>query len=410
MADDVAMIVLSRSKNAASRGASLRRVLVHAAPGGRRRACRVRLAASLVADADTMASRPQPRSPRRGRPTDRPAPLGRARRCAAGFVVRRRSGRSRREVDPMTPLTGARPVHPDLAVGRLDPARARSSSAWSAGRGGAGASTLAAALARHLARRTATVLVDLDRGVRRDRRAARARGRRRRPVAGPRGRARGGVRRGRARAAAALGVVRGAQRRPGAPGAARAGGRRRRPARADRPGRARSCSTWTAPRSWRASRSWTRATRCSSSPRGTCGRSPGSSRCGPTSGAGCRRRWSSADRRPGGLGAAELADAVDLPGPGQAARRTGGWPPPLERGGLPGTGRPDQPRRGPDRRRARAGRCRERRSCGPSARTSSTPCARGSAPAARPTAPSGTSSRRRPATPERCSAPARCAR
>ncbi|WP_315097899.1 pilus assembly protein FlpE, partial [uncultured Cellulomonas sp.] len=62
----------------------------------------------------------------------------------------------------MTPLTGARPAHPTwpsvastrrraLVVGVLG------------GRGGAGASTLAAAVARQLARRTATVLVDLDR-------------------------------------------------------------------------------------------------------------------------------------------------------------------------------------------------------------------------------------------------------
>ncbi|MEZ0448181.1 septum site-determining protein Ssd [Cellulomonas sp. ICMP 17802] len=61
----------------------------------------------------------------------------------------------------MTPLDGARsrPAWPSVV-----PARPRALVVGVvAGRGGAGASTLAAAVARHLSRRTATVLVDLDR-------------------------------------------------------------------------------------------------------------------------------------------------------------------------------------------------------------------------------------------------------
>lgn len=62
----------------------------------------------------------------------------------------------------MTPLTGApsaSPTWPSVAPG---PRRALVVGVV-AGRGGGGASTLAAALARQLARRTATALVDLDR-------------------------------------------------------------------------------------------------------------------------------------------------------------------------------------------------------------------------------------------------------
>jgi len=62
----------------------------------------------------------------------------------------------------MTPLAGARPVHPTWPSVASAPQRALVVGVV-AGRGGAGASTLAAAVARHLARRTATVLVDLDR-------------------------------------------------------------------------------------------------------------------------------------------------------------------------------------------------------------------------------------------------------
>ncbi|MBO3083414.1 septum site-determining protein Ssd [Cellulomonas fengjieae] len=62
----------------------------------------------------------------------------------------------------MTPLTGARPGPPTWPSVAPAPRRALVVGVVAA-RGGAGASTLAAALARELARRTATVLVDLDR-------------------------------------------------------------------------------------------------------------------------------------------------------------------------------------------------------------------------------------------------------
>ena len=62
----------------------------------------------------------------------------------------------------MTPLTGARPGRPAWPSVASAPPRALVVGVI-AGRGGAGASTLAASLARPLARRTATVLVDLDR-------------------------------------------------------------------------------------------------------------------------------------------------------------------------------------------------------------------------------------------------------
>jgi len=62
----------------------------------------------------------------------------------------------------MTPLTGAPPASPTWPSVASAPRRALVVGVV-AGRGGAGASTLAAALARHLARRTATALVDLDR-------------------------------------------------------------------------------------------------------------------------------------------------------------------------------------------------------------------------------------------------------
>ncbi|GEK20097.1 septum site-determining protein Ssd [Cellulomonas xylanilytica] len=62
----------------------------------------------------------------------------------------------------MTPLAGARPVPPTWPSVASSPQRAHVVGVV-AGRGGAGASTLSAAVARHLARRTATVLVDLDR-------------------------------------------------------------------------------------------------------------------------------------------------------------------------------------------------------------------------------------------------------
>ena len=62
----------------------------------------------------------------------------------------------------MTPLAGTRPVHPTWPSVASPPQRALVVGVV-AGRGGAGASTLAATIARHLARRTATVLVDLDR-------------------------------------------------------------------------------------------------------------------------------------------------------------------------------------------------------------------------------------------------------
>ena len=61
----------------------------------------------------------------------------------------------------MTPLDGARPVLPAWPSVASRPAALVVGVVG--GRGGAGASTLAAAVARHLARRTATVLVDLDR-------------------------------------------------------------------------------------------------------------------------------------------------------------------------------------------------------------------------------------------------------
>jgi secretion/DNA translocation related CpaE-like protein len=62
----------------------------------------------------------------------------------------------------MTPLVDARPVHPTWPSVATAPQRAVVVGVVG-GRGGAGASTLAAALARQLARRTATVLADLDR-------------------------------------------------------------------------------------------------------------------------------------------------------------------------------------------------------------------------------------------------------
>jgi len=62
----------------------------------------------------------------------------------------------------MTPLIGARPVHPTWPSVATQPQRALVIGVVG-GRGGAGASTLAAAVARQLAGRTATVLVDLDR-------------------------------------------------------------------------------------------------------------------------------------------------------------------------------------------------------------------------------------------------------
>ena len=61
----------------------------------------------------------------------------------------------------MTPLAGARPVHPTWPSVASAPQRALVVGVVG-GRGGAGASTLSASVARHLARRTATVLVDLD--------------------------------------------------------------------------------------------------------------------------------------------------------------------------------------------------------------------------------------------------------
>ena len=62
----------------------------------------------------------------------------------------------------MTPLAGTRPVHPTWPSVASPPQRALVVGVV-AGRGGAGASTLAATISRHLARRTVTVLVDLDR-------------------------------------------------------------------------------------------------------------------------------------------------------------------------------------------------------------------------------------------------------
>ncbi|WP_082494838.1 septum site-determining protein Ssd [Cellulomonas sp. Leaf334] len=62
----------------------------------------------------------------------------------------------------MTPLAGARPVLPTWPSVASTPQRALVVGVVG-GRGGAGASTLAATVARRLARRTATVLVDLDR-------------------------------------------------------------------------------------------------------------------------------------------------------------------------------------------------------------------------------------------------------
>ncbi len=62
----------------------------------------------------------------------------------------------------MTPLDGARPVSRTWPPVPTGPSRALVV-AVVGGRGGAGASTLAACLARQLARRTASVLVDLDR-------------------------------------------------------------------------------------------------------------------------------------------------------------------------------------------------------------------------------------------------------
>ena len=62
----------------------------------------------------------------------------------------------------MTPLDGLRPVPPAWPSVASPPQRALVVGVVG-GRGGAGASTLAAGVARQLARRTATVLVDLDR-------------------------------------------------------------------------------------------------------------------------------------------------------------------------------------------------------------------------------------------------------
>ncbi|MET0789176.1 MAG: septum site-determining protein Ssd [Cellulomonas sp.] len=62
----------------------------------------------------------------------------------------------------MTPLDGARSVLPAWPSAAT-PVRRALVLGVVGGRGGAGASTLAASVARHLARRTATVLVDLDR-------------------------------------------------------------------------------------------------------------------------------------------------------------------------------------------------------------------------------------------------------
>ena len=62
----------------------------------------------------------------------------------------------------MTPLAGARPAPPTWPSVASTQRRALVLGVLG-GRGGAGASTLAAAVARQLARRTATVLVDLDR-------------------------------------------------------------------------------------------------------------------------------------------------------------------------------------------------------------------------------------------------------
>ena len=112
---------------------------------------------------------------------------------------------------------------------------------------------------------------------------------------------------------------------------------------------------------------------------------------------------------PGGLGAAELSDGGRPAGPGDAADATAGWRPPSSAAGCPTRGRTARVRG--SRRRARShGACREHPGRAVSDPTSSTRSGRGSVRTPRPTAPSVSPSRRRRATPARCSAPARCAR